>query len=156
MSMFVLKPSISAHLPPVLQSYYSYTDLICSSWVLYQYHERVFLPLLLLSSCDDTTKNWMWYTSAEEAYNLLCYDGQVLSGVIRANRRREARAAIQALERANKVHMMRHYRTGRTCFSELDWKWCWSFADCWKICVTQDTWTRLFLSVTYDLEPFCN
>ncbi|KAG0609962.1 hypothetical protein M758_7G027900 [Ceratodon purpureus] len=37
---------------------------------------------------------------------------QVLSGVLRANRRREARSALQSLERANKVHMMRQYRTG--------------------------------------------
>ncbi|XP_024384636.1 uncharacterized protein [Physcomitrium patens] len=37
---------------------------------------------------------------------------QVLTGVFRASRRREARLKLQSLERANKVHMMRQYRTG--------------------------------------------
>ncbi|OAE24558.1 hypothetical protein AXG93_2415s1380 [Marchantia polymorpha subsp. ruderalis] len=37
---------------------------------------------------------------------------QVIRSVLNANRRREARAAQQASERANKIHMMRSYRTG--------------------------------------------
>lgn len=38
---------------------------------------------------------------------------------MQANRRREARAAVQALERANKVHIMRQYRTGNFSYSML-------------------------------------